>query len=107
VSEVVLSRSARSDLISIDWQTLEKFGVTQSLRTEAAFRQAFESLTMNPLMGEERGDLSPPGRTFRLWVVLKRFLIVYRPSADGIRVARILDGTRDLPNVLAQNPGDD
>ncbi len=107
MSRVDLSRSARADLLSIDLQTIDLFGFEQSLRAEAAFRRALEGLAANPLLGQERSDLSPPSRPFRYWVVLKRFVIVYEPHAEGIRVARVLDGVRDLPAVLADDPGDD
>lgn len=104
---VSLSRTAQADLLGIDLQTIELFGFEQSVRTEAAFRRAFDRLAANPLLGQRHDELSPAGHSFRLWVVLKRFVIVYVPQAEGIRVARILDGARDLPAVLAQNPGDD
>jgi plasmid stabilization system protein ParE len=31
----------------------------------------------------------------------KRWLIFYRPHAEGIEVMRIVDGSRDLPSVLS------
>ena len=50
---------------------------------------------------ESREALDPPGRTFRYFVVMKRFVIVYEPTATGIRIARILHGMRNLAAELA------
>lgn len=87
-------------------QTIDSFGFSQSIRLEQEFEKALTSLAENPALGSERSDLSPPGRVFRFWPVLKRFVIVYEPSTESIRVARVLDGSRDLPAVLNDDPGE-
>lgn len=38
---------------------------------------------------------------------MRRFMIVYQPREDGIRVARVIDGTRDVPAILQADPGDE
>ena len=55
------------------------------------------NLADNPLMGPERPDLAANLRQF---VVLRRYLILYRPEYSGITVARIIHGSRDLPNLF-------
>ncbi|MEL6348621.1 MAG: type II toxin-antitoxin system RelE/ParE family toxin [Myxococcota bacterium] len=102
----VLSRSAELDLDEIDLQTIERFGFDQADKTSATFLEAMHTLAATPEMGQLRPDLDPPGRTFRYWTVLRRFLIVYLPVQDGIRVARIINASRDLRAVLNRDPGD-
>jgi toxin ParE1/3/4 len=45
-----------------------------------------------PLTGIPRDDLAPDLRCF----LVKPFLVFYRPIADGIEVARIMHGSRDI-----------
>ena len=98
-----LSPAAEDDLAEIDLRTIERFGFVQSERTEAAFYDAFKSLAAEPLSGHRREDLDPPGRQFLYKTVLRRFMIVYHPTPEGIRVARVVDGTRDLRVVLRRS----
>ena len=49
-----------------------------------------------PLMGRERPELSPGLRS----LVSGRHVIFYRRMPDGIEVARVLDGARDLPPLF-------
>jgi plasmid stabilization system protein ParE len=101
----VLSRSAELDLDALDLQTIEQFGFDQADRTSEAFLDAMRRLSEMPEIGHTRAELDPPGRTFRYWV-LRRFLVVYEPVDTGIRVARIIDATRDLRAVLERELGD-
>lgn len=102
-----LSRSAALDLNEIDLQTIERFGFDQADRTDAALYEAMHSLADMPTMGHRREDLDPPGRQFLYWPVLRRYLIVYQPSEEGIRVARIVDASRDLRSVLTRDSGEE
>ena len=107
MSRFLLSPSAELDLDEIDLQTIEVFGFSQAWRTATAFRDALQSLADEPGIGHRREGLDPPGWTFRYFTVLRRFVIVYQPSTEGIRVARILDGSRDLPGLLGDpDPSD-
>lgn len=106
MSTFSLSRSAELDLDEIDLRTIELFGFAQADKTDAAFYKAFHELGAMPRMGHRRSDLDPPGREFLCWTVLRRFLIVYEPTKGGIRVARIIDGSRDLRSVLTEDEGD-
>ena len=49
-----------------------------------------------PLMGREGGELSPGLRSFPVG----RHVIFYRPMANGVEIARVLDGARDLPPLF-------
>lgn len=57
-----------------------------------AMAQKFEILANFPNMGRRRDELSPILRSFPV----DDYLIFYRPIADGIEIARVVSGYRDL-----------
>jgi len=107
VNRVVFSEAARADRREITDYTVERFGIGQGRRLRANFARAVESLAATPRIGSLREALDPPGRTFRYFVVMKRFVIVYQPTATGIRIARILHGMRNLAAELDRDAGDE
>lgn len=46
------------------------------------------------------------GRELRSFVVARRFVVIYEADADGIRVARILNGAQHLIDELERDAGD-
>lgn len=107
VPVLLISKDASDDLHDIILQTVSMFGVRQAQKTNDVFIQAMESLAQMPGMGHHRADLDPEGKQFLYWTVLRRFVVIYVPVMDGIRVARIIDGTRELQSILTDNAGDD
>ena len=107
MSRVLLSRAARLDRRALTGFTVERFGVRQARRLRARFETVLSMLAESPLLGRTRQDLDPPGHSFRYFVVLKSFIIVYEPIDDGIRVARILHGGRGLSAELDRGAGQD
>jgi toxin ParE1/3/4 len=55
-------------------------------------------LATMPLMGRLRPELA---EDIRSWAV-GDYVIFYRPTADGIVIARVLHGSRDLPSFFAK-----
>jgi plasmid stabilization system protein ParE len=53
-------------------------------------------LAENPALGQIREDVSPAGKSFRIWIVLRRFVVVYEDSQEALRIVRIVDGARDF-----------
>lgn len=104
---IVLSRAARSDRREITAFTVERFGLAQARRLRFAFEAALRSLAESPWMGRPNAALDPPGRSFRYHVVLRRFIIVYEATDEGLRVARLLHGARDLAAELGRDGGED
>ncbi len=107
MNRVVFSEAARADRREITDYTVERFGIGQGRRLRANFARAVESLAATPRIGSLREALDPPGRTFRYFMVMKRFVIVYQPTATGIRIARILHGMRNLAAELDRDAGDE
>lgn len=107
MKRVSLSRAAERDLDAIDDYTIEHFGLEQAITTTERFREAFRGLADLPDSGQLRPDLSPPGRMFRYRTLLRSFVIVYERTDDGIRVARVLHGARNLVAELERDAGDE
>ena len=53
-------------------------------------------LARQPMMGRARSELAPDLRSFPV----ARYVIFYSPSADGIEVARVLHGARDIGEIF-------
>jgi len=107
VTRILLSTAARIDRREITEHTVERFEIVQARRLRNAFEAALHSLAESPKLGRENEELDPPNRSFRYYPVMKRFLIVYEPTDDGIRVARLLHGARNLVAELDREHGDD
>jgi toxin ParE1/3/4 len=69
---------------------------------DAAFRQVemiYDKICVlaeNPLLGERRIDLGAALRVFSAG----NYVIVYRPTVDGIAVARVVHGARDIGRLF-------
>ena len=70
------------------------------------FERVLTTLADNPLIGMQRVDLDPPGYSFRYFVVMRLFIVVYEPADPGIRIARILHGMRNLAAELKRDAGE-
>ena len=77
-------------------------GLLHDVRTAGAL------LARRPRLGRSRPDLLP--EPYRFWSLPRhRLVFVYDPTADPVRVARILSTSRDLETLLAdpaELPGD-
>lgn len=58
---------------------------------------ALTLLGEHPRMGRPRGDWMPDARSF----VVGKYLILYRPRADGILLLRALHGARNLARTTS------
>ena len=104
---MVFSEAARDDRREITASTRERFGLSQARRLRDQFQATLNNLAESPLIGRKNEELDPPGRSFRYFVLMKSFIIVYEPTDDGIRVARLLNGARHLAADLDRDAGDD
>jgi plasmid stabilization system protein ParE len=96
--QVVWSVTARAEFSAIIKYIAEQDGVRNAERVHAGIGETLQTLAFMPTMGRKRPDLEPESRIFST----APWLIVYRPLPDqaGIRVQRIVDGRRNIPNVL-------
>lgn len=103
----LFSEAARRDRREITEHTVARFGMGQAWRMREHFEAVFRLLVDSPGMGRTRPELDPPGHTFRYFVVMRRFIVVYESTEPGLRVARILHGARSLAAELDREPGDE
>jgi plasmid stabilization system protein ParE len=96
---VVLSRSARADLLEIETFIDENSGEHRAEAVIGRLLSTLRTLSFRPGIGRsrsytERGELAFP---------VERWMVIYEPLPDleGIRVLRVIDGRRDLDNLLS------
>jgi plasmid stabilization system protein ParE len=93
----VLALQAALDLVQI-WRYLKKeSSVKIADRVEAAVRDQIVSLAKRPGMGHWRKDLTDEAVKF---FPVYSYLIVYRPDTKPLHVVAILQGRRDVRQVL-------
>jgi len=106
MSRVVFSEAARDDRREITAFTVERFGIGQARRLRNQFQITLNGLAQSPLIGRTNEELDPSGRSYRYFVLMRTFIVVYEPTEDGIRVARLLHGARNLAAELDRDAGD-
>lgn len=87
-----ISRSADLDLTRIVMGIADESGIDRAERVQREVLRATEQLGEYPRIGHPRVDLT--ARPVLVWSVFS-FLIVYRPDAKPVEIARILHGARD------------
>ena len=88
------SADANADLEKISLYIFELNPVAAHRFLEA-IEQTCELLATHPLLGRARPELGEDVRS----IPVGNYLILYVPAAEGINVARIIYGGRDLPTA--------
>jgi toxin ParE1/3/4 len=94
-----LDADARLDVDSI-YDYIAKQNQAAADRLIDLFWAKFEFLARHPLAGEHRPELSDDLRSF----TAGRYVILYRPVAGGVEIARIIHSARDLEGALSEDP---
>ena len=91
-----VSSEAQYDLFEI-WSRIAADSVDLADRIEAEFHDLFSSLARMPGQGRRRADLTDlPALFFPLY----SFLIIYQPTAEGVRILAVLRARRDVRRIL-------
>jgi antitoxin ParD1/3/4/toxin ParE1/3/4 len=93
----VLAPEAAIDLIKIWRYNKKQSGREMADRVEAAIREQIVFLATNPGIGHWRKDLTDEPVKFSL---VYSYLIVYRADKKPLQVVAILQGRRDVEQVL-------
>lgn len=95
MANVIYAPEADDDLLGIvDYIAREKPGAARDWL--AKIRQTCELLATQPEMGESREGFGVPGcRSFSVG----NYVIFFRTAEDGIAVARVVHGSRDMRNL--------
>ena len=91
MSQYRLDEQAEQDLDEI-WLTIAEDNPDAADRMIDRLTDSFVLLTGQPLMGRERPELAPNLRSF----AVSSYVIFYRPTTDGVGIARVLHGSRDI-----------
>ena len=86
-----LDRDAGTDLVSIH-AYIARDNATAADRLINELKQKFRLLASEPLLGQQRSDLAPNLRAF----CVGNYIIFYRPTKQGIEVARVIHAARDV-----------
>lgn len=95
MSEVILSELAEADLTDI-WIFVAQDNVEAADRLLDQLHEKCLFLANSPKAGRQRPELDPSIRSF----AVGNYVIFYRESANGIEVARLLHGRRDIPPLF-------
>jgi toxin ParE1/3/4 len=98
MARVELSSLARQDLAEIGLYIAEKSGSVEiATRLLDTIEETCQLLGANPKMGERRPEFATGQyRSFSVG----NYVIYFRPTEDGILVARVLHGARDHRGLL-------
>ena len=97
MSRVRLSHQARADLDAIwDYIGITKNSPLTASRQVEAIYERMTLLAKQPLMGEAREELRPGLRSS----LAGSYVILYYPLQDGIEVATVLHGSRDIEGMF-------
>ena len=102
--------AARRDLISVYRRYAREAGFRVAERFVASAEATFDQLAGMPEIGTRYEHNHPALADLRFLPLsppFKRFLVFYRPVADGIEIARVLHGARDLRSILVEEFGID
>ena len=93
----ILSPAARQDLLEIaDYITADSPAAAERLQDKLF--DGFDALAAHPGIGHTRSDLT--AQAVRFFPIVGRYWIVYRESAAGIEVVRVLGPGRDAASLL-------
>ena len=90
-----VSAAARADLVEI-WFYIAQDDPDAADKFIRSLVTRFPLLASMPEMGRRREELAPQVRS----LAFGNYVIFYRPMKDGVEIARVLHGARDLPPLF-------
>jgi toxin ParE1/3/4 len=91
MSEYRLTEEARQDLDEI-WLYIAEDNPSAADGFLDTLYERFVLLAQQPFLGRARPELAPHLRSFPVG----NYVIFYRPIDDGVEIARVLRGSRDI-----------
>ena len=95
MTDVVLSELAEADLTDI-WVFAAQDNAEAADRLVDQIHEKCQFLATTPKAGRQRPELDPSIRSF----AAGSYVIFYREADNGIEVARVLHGRRDIPPLF-------
>jgi toxin ParE1/3/4 len=102
-------RQARQDLVDIFRYYAREAGLRLADRFLAQAEASFTHLAGMPGIGTRHEHDHPALAGVRVYPTtgFRKYLVFYRPVADGIEIVRVLHGARDIQSILAEEFGVD
>lgn len=94
MGQVRYTQLARQDLIDIGTQIAAN-SLTVALKWIDRIETRCMRLATFPELGPARPDIAPDARV----LVIERWLAIYRLIDEGVQIARIIDGARDVTSL--------
>ena len=94
MKRVDLSELAEGDLADM-WIEIARDHIENADRFLDAIRERLQLLAEQPLIGRERPEFGKGARC----IAHAEYLVIYRPTAAGVGVARVVHGRRDLSRI--------
>jgi toxin ParE1/3/4 len=91
----IVAPQARLDINEI-WERISEENPFAADKWVDEMEEKFQKLAETPMMGRARPELASDLRSFPIG----NYLICYRPMSNGIEVARVLYGGRNLPALF-------
>jgi toxin ParE1/3/4 len=112
LSRILRRNAARRDLVDIYRYYDREAGRSVADRFLAQAEATFTRLAERPGLGAPYDHQHPALADARYSPLprFKKYLVFYRPLADGIEVFRVLHGARDIDSILSEEfdlPGED
>ncbi len=100
-------RAARQDLMEIFRYYAREAGLRVAERFFTQAEATFTRLAGMPGMGTQYDHNHPALAELRFFPVSRfpKYIVFYRPAADGIQIVRVLHGARDIAGILAEEFG--
>ncbi len=94
-AKVLRTRRGRQDLIDI-WRHIGRDDPAAADRLLDRIDARCALLAEHPQLGPERADIRPGLR----YLVVERYVILYRTVEGGVEIVRVVHGARDLPKLF-------
>ena len=95
MAQVLRSSRADVDLFEI-WSYIAEDNIAAADRLLDEIDAACQRLAENPMAGHSRDELVPGLRSY----AVRKYLVFYLPTPEGVAVARVLHGAQDLKQLL-------
>ena len=94
---VIISPRAKADLQGI-WKYIAKRNLSAADHMMDRFREKFDMLARQPLIGQEREDLAPTLRE----VPVGSYVVFYVPRSNevGVEIVAVIHGAREIHWIL-------
>jgi toxin ParE1/3/4 len=102
MARVIKRVAAKRDLTDHFVFLGENASVEVARRFLHASNVSFQTLAQMPELGAKRTFRNPGFSSVRIWPVksFERYLVLYRPLADGVEILRVIHGARDIERLF-------